>query len=100
MNEHQPTHRRTIFWSYGLLAVAMVLFILTGVILDSALASLSTAVQRWIVFWALILPAVLGALAGFLALRQKSAHPLLALGGMVLNALFALFFIALLGIAG
>ncbi len=100
MNEHQPDHRRYHLWSYGLLAIAMILFILTGVILDSVLASVSTAVQRWIVFWALILPAILGALAGFLALRQKSTHPLLALGGMVLNTLFALFFIALLGIAG
>ena len=86
--------------SYGLLAVAFVSFLLTGIILDSLLASLSLTSQRWLIGLTLVLPAALGSFMGILALRQPNRHTVLTIFGIILNGTVALFFIALLGIAG
>ncbi len=83
-----------------MLGLALFFAVLTGVILDSALASLSLTLQRWIVVVTLILPATLGMIMGMLALRQRSDRWLVALISIILNGLFALFYLALLGIAG
>jgi hypothetical protein len=86
--------------AYGLLLATILLFILTGVVLDSWLAPLSWTQQRWIVSLTLILPAALGLLASVAALRQRK-HPIaIILPALVLNALVALFFIALLAFTG
>lgn len=100
MNDRRTNRRRYLLWSYSLLALALISFVITGVILDAALASLPIALQRWIVVLTYIMPAGLGVVMGVLALRQRNSHRLLALGSVILNALFSLFFIILLGIAG
>ena len=100
MNDHKTNRRNYLLWSYSLLALAVISFVITGVILDTAVASLSLALQRWIVGLTYIMPAGFGAVMGVLALRQRSSHRWLALGSVILNGLFSLFFIMLLGIAG
>lgn len=103
MNENQVDNEKPrpyLGWSYALLALALASHLLTGVILDSALAPLSLAAQRWLVGLTLILPALLGVLTGILALQQPERRPLLAVTGIILNGAVALFFMALLGIAG
>lgn len=94
------TSTRYLGWSFGLLALTLVSFLLTGVILDSFVAQLSLTLQRWLGGLTLVLPALLGALMGILALRQPDRRPLLAILGIILNGIIALFFIAVLSIAG
>jgi hypothetical protein len=91
---------RYLLAAYGLLALTILLFVLTSVILDSALSRLPLATQRWIIVLALILPAVLGALMGLADLTQPRHRTPLALAATLLNALIAAFFIALLAITG
>lgn len=91
---------RYLRWSYGALAAEFIIFILTSVILDSVLASAPLALQRWLIVLTLIVPALFGMMMGVLAWRQPDRRLLLAGIAILLNALVALFFIALLGIAG
>jgi len=91
---------RYLLWSYAALAVVLVIFILTSVILDSVLGSTSLAFQRWLLVLTLILPALFGVVMGVLELRQPNRRLLLACVAILLNGLVALFFIAVLGIAG
>lgn len=103
MSNHESNtqkYSRYLRGSYGGLVVALFFFILTSVILDSALASVPMALQRWLIALTLVLPALFGVVMGVLELRQPDRHISLALIAIVLNALVALFFIALLGIAG
>jgi hypothetical protein len=100
MNNQETIDPQYLRWSFGLLLLALFFAVLTGVVLDAALAPLSLTLQRGIVVVTLIFPAVLGMLIGFLALRQESSQRLLALMSIILNGLFALFYIALLAIAG
>src|SRR6476469_4735366 len=82
--------------SYSLLILTLLLFLLTSVSLDSWLAQLSLTAQRWLVFLLLIAPPVLGVLMGLLAVVRQPQRRLAAVGGIILNALVATFFLALL----
>lgn len=89
--------------SYGLASCAMFLaalavFILTSTLLDSSLGQLSLTAQRWIGYLTLVLPALVGVILGGLGLRQRQRA--LAIVGLVLNTLFALFFTLVLSFAG
>lgn len=98
----RPTRSRSraTVAAYCLFGLAVLLFILTGVILDSSLNRLSLAQQRWVTFLALVLPAVLGMLIGLVALVRPEQRSIRAVIPIILNALFAAFFIAVLAIAG
>ena len=100
MKGQEIIYRQYLRWSYGLLLIALIFAILIGVILDAAIAPLSLTLQRCLVVATLILPSALGAVLGFLALRQRDTRWLLALVSVILNGLFALFYLALLAIAG
>ena len=89
-----------IIASYSFLILTLLLFLLTSVILDSWLNHLSLTTQRWTVAMLLIVPPVLGVLMGLLAVVRQPQRWLRALGAIILNALVATFFLALLAIAG
>jgi uncharacterized membrane protein YfcA len=89
-----------IIASYSFLILTLLLFLLTSVILDSWLSHLSLTTQRWMVAMLLIVPSVLGVLVGLLAVVRQPQRWLRALGAIILNALVATFFLALLAIAG
>jgi hypothetical protein len=91
---------RYLIGSYGALAAVLLIFILTSVILDSVLAAAPMALQRWLIVLTLILPALFGMVMGVLELRQPGRRLFLACIAILLNGLVALFFMALLGIAG
>jgi hypothetical protein len=67
---------------------------------ESAFMGMSIELERIITFVLLVLPAVAGAALGMLSLRRREGWTGLAITGLVLNTLFALFFLALLSLAG
>jgi hypothetical protein len=89
-----------LLWAYGFLGLTLLSFVVTGVILEGVLSAVSLTIQRGLIGLTLILPAVLGLIMGILELRQPERRPFLAILAIVLNGLIALFFTALLGIAG
>ena len=91
---------RYLLWAYGFLGVTLFSFLITGVILEGALSAVSLTIQRGLIVLTLILPAALGVIMGILELRQPERRSFLAILAIVLNGLIALFFTALLGIAG
>ncbi len=75
------------------LLVALTLF-------ESALVGLSLGAERLVTFLGLVLPAGIGAVLGVLSLVRKEERAGLAVTGMVLNTLFALFHLTILLFAG
>jgi len=91
---------RYILASYLFLGLALIAFVLTSVILDSALSHLSLTAQRWIVLLTLVLPSTVGVIMGILGMITTRPHRLAALGSVLLNALVAAFFLGVLALAG
>ncbi len=85
--------------SLALFIFAAIAFLLTGVLFESRLDTLSTTAQRWLGFATLVLPPAAGAAfaAAAFAARKRRA---LAAACFVLNALFAAFFALVLSFAG
>lgn len=81
-----------------LLLVAVAVLIVTSTLFDTSMGQLSLTVQRWIGFGTLVLPALVGAILGGLGLRQPRRA--LAIVGLALNTLFALYFGLVLLFAG
>jgi uncharacterized membrane protein len=86
--------------SCALFGVAAALFVVTSVILDSALSALPLAAQRWLGFLTLVLPAAIGVALALVALTRPHDHRIAAVAGLVLNALFAAFFTLVLLLGG
>jgi hypothetical protein len=76
-----------------LLWVALTLF-------ESALAGMSPGVERLVTFLGLVLPAGAGSVLGAMSLVRKEGWPWMAVTGVVLNALFALFHLMIVLFAG
>jgi hypothetical protein len=61
---------------------------------------MSPPTERAITFLLMVVPAIAGVLLGGMSLARKESRTWLAVAGIVLNALFALFHIMLLLFAG
>jgi hypothetical protein len=67
---------------------------------ESVLTGMSSGVERFITFLMLVLPATVGVILGILSLRRREGRAGMAITGIVLNGLFALFHLALVLFAG
>lgn len=81
---------------FGLSIILLVLWTLS----ESAFAGMSTAVERIITFAMLVLPAGGGAVLGVLSLIRREGRTGLAVAGIILNTLFALFHLMIVLLAG
>lgn len=87
-------------------AISLILFGLSVILLiawtifESAFAGMSTAAERIVTFVMLVLPAGVGAVLGLMGLLYKEERRWLAVLGILLNTLFALFHLALVLFAG
>ncbi len=96
MNKLPPFLR----WSFYLFTIAAVTFLLTGVVLDSVLASVPQAVQRILIVVLIVLPAAVGAVLSFLSLFRQPRRLFLSILSLLVNSLTALFFAFLASFAG
>lgn len=83
-----------------LLLGVSVVFLIALTLFESALAGVSLNGERAITFLLLVLPAVVGVLYGVMSLIRKEGKVWLAVVGALLNALFALFHLAIILFAG
>jgi len=77
-----------------------VFFLLLLTLFESSLSGMSLTAETMISALLLVLPAVIGVVFGVLSILRKESQPWMAILGVLLNALFALFFIFLLSFAG
>ena len=77
-----------------------VIFLIAWTLSESALAGMSTATERIITLALLVLPAGIGGVMGVLSLMHREGKTALAITGIVLNTLFALFHLMLVLFAG
>ena len=82
-----------------LFIIAMILWVLLTVF-ESALVGMSAGSERLIILLLLILPAGIGAILGIMSLVREEGRTGLAVIGIVLNGVFALFQTAVLLFAG
>ena len=75
-------------------------FLVAWTVSESALVGLSAIAERMITFALLVLPAGIGAVLGVMSLRQREGKAGLAITGIVLNTLFALFHLLIALFAG
>ena len=80
-----------------IISIAM-LFLLT--LFESSLSGLPTNIERIVSVLLLVLPVVIGVIFGIMSLIQKEPRRWLAILGIVLNGLSALFHISVLSFAG
>ena len=92
--------KQPLKWSYLLFGFAAVAFLITGVLLDSTLASIPNGTQRMITVLLIVLPTLVGTVLGLVALFRKPVRWLLAILAVLLNGLTALFFFAIVSFAG
>jgi hypothetical protein len=83
-----------------LLFVICFVIVVAHTLLESTIGAWSFGVQRLIIFLGIVLPAGVGAVLGVLSLVRKEGRTWLAVLGIVLNTLFALFHILIILIAG
>lgn len=90
----------------GLAGGSLVLFAFSILLLvawttfESALSGMSSGAERLITFFMLVLPASAGAVLGTMSLARREGRAGMAITGIVLNTLFALFHLALVLFAG
>jgi hypothetical protein len=82
------------------LFVLSVLFLILLTVFEASLSGLSLTLERVISALLLILPGIIGAVFGILGILRKEPKLWMAILGVLLNTLFALFFIFLLSFAG
>jgi hypothetical protein len=82
-----------------LFGLALVLLILLT-LFESALLGMSPEAERIISLLGLVLPAVVGAALGVMSLARREGRVGLAIIGIVLNTLFALFHLMVILFAG
>ena len=76
-----------------------ILFLVLLTVFESSLSALSLTAERAISAFLLVLPAVIGIVFGIRGIIGKEPKPWVAILGVLLNTLFALFFIFLLSFA-
>ena len=90
--------------SHGAISLTLfalsVIFLILLTLFESSLADLSLNVEKILSGLLLILPGILGILFGISSLVRKEDKRWIAVIGIVLNALFALFHIFVLAFAG
>lgn len=96
MNTLSPNLR----WSMFFCAFAFLVILLTGVLFDSALASVPQAVQRAMIMVLIVLPNLAGSICGFLSFFKQPRRVVLSIVFFMLNLLSALFYTLLVFIAG
>jgi hypothetical protein len=77
-----------------------ILFLLAWTASESAFVGMSSVAERIVTFALLVLPAGIGAVFGLTSLMYKEGHRRLALMGIILNTLFALFHLMIVLFAG
>jgi len=82
------------------LFVSSALFLILVTLFESSLAGLSLAVEKILSLLLLVLPALIGVVFGVLSFTRKESKPWIAILGILLNGLFALFHLFLLSFAG
>ena len=82
-----------MFGASIVLLVALTLF-------ESALTGMSPGVERLVTFLALVLPSGTGSVLGTISLMRREGQAWLAVPGVVLNTLFALFHLMIVLFAG
>jgi len=91
---------RFITLSFGLLGVAILSLVLSSTLFDASLGGMSLAAQRAVGVVTLFLPAAAGTVLGVLGFIRAPPRRALAAVATALNSLFALFFAAVLTLAG
>ena len=87
--------------SISLLLVGVsIVFLLGWTMFESALTGMSTVTERIVTVALLILPAGIGAVLGAMSLMHKEGKTGLAVTGIILNTLFALFHLMIVLFAG
>lgn len=86
--------------SCAVFAITLLIFLATSTLFDPYLGSFSLDTQRWIGVVILVLPPVIGAVLGLIGVRQRAGSKALAVSGLCLNTLIALFFALVLFFAG
>ncbi|HEY9528945.1 MAG TPA: hypothetical protein VIR02_17785 [Anaerolineales bacterium] len=77
-----------------------VIFLIVWTLSESAFAGMSTAAERIITVALFVLPAGIGAVMGVMSLMYREGKTALAITGIVLNTLFALFHLMIVLFAG
>jgi hypothetical protein len=77
-----------------------VVFLVLSTLSESMFAGISTAAEKIVTFVLLVLPAGIGAVLGGLSLTHREGKSGLAITGIVLNILFALFHMLIILFAG
>ena len=77
-----------------------VLFLVLLTMFESSLSELSLTAERTLSLLLLVVPALIGVVIGVLGIRRREVQLWMSFLGIVLNALFALFFVFLLSFAG
>ena len=83
-----------------ILFVISILFLMLLTLFDSSLSTLSITTQRVIGLLLLVLPGIVGVVSGALSIMRKELRPWVAVLGVLLNALFALFHLFEISFAG
>ena len=77
-----------------------VIVLITLTLFESALLGMSPEVERIISLLGLVLPAAIGVALGVMSLARREGRTGLAITGIVLNTLFALFHLMIILFAG
>ena len=83
-----------------MLFVISFVFLLLLTLFETSLSGLSLIAERIISILLLVIPASAGVIAGVMSLRRKESQRWLAILGIFLNSLFALFQILVISFAG
>ena len=85
--------------SLALFAVS-VLFLILITLFESSLSGMSLTTEKILSALLLVVPAVMGIVLGVLSINRKETGKWMAISGILLNALFALFQILVISFAG
>jgi hypothetical protein len=91
---------RTLAGKSLLFFIICFVIVVAHTLLDATIGSWSFGVQRLIIFLGIVLPAGIGVVLGVLSLVRKEGQTWLAILGIVLNSLFAIFHVFIILLAG
>jgi hypothetical protein len=77
-----------------------ILLLIAMTVFEAALVGVTASMERIITFLSLVLPAGAGSVLGALSLARREGQTGLAVAGLILNTLFALFHLAIVLFAG
>jgi len=90
----------SLAWKSAFLFGLSVALLVALTLFESALVGMSPAAERLVTLILLVLTPAIGAVLGALSLQRKEGQAWLAVSGLVLNTLFGLFHLIVLGFAG